>query len=145
MRELALAAVAPTPPSSVASRRVRMVRHSTELSVLGPGSKVTGRVSGEGSLRIEGSVRGDVQLNGDAEIAGGASVEGNVQADAVDITGSLQGDVNARGPIAIRAGAVVRGELKGSEVSIEPGSRISVRLDTEIELDLGGGNAPKRR
>jgi cytoskeletal protein CcmA (bactofilin family) len=88
-------------------------------------------------------VRGDVQLNGDAEIASGGSVEGNVQADAVDIAGSLQGDVNARGAIAIRSGAVVRGELKGSEVSIEPGSRISVRLETEIELDLGGG--PKRR
>jgi cytoskeletal protein CcmA (bactofilin family) len=121
-----------------------MVRHSTELSVLGAGSKVTGRVSGDGSLRIEGSVRGDVQLNGDAEIASGGSVEGNVQADAVEIGGSLQGDVNARGPVAIRAGAVVRGELKGSEVSIEPGSRISVRLDTELELDLGG-SAPKRR
>lgn len=114
-----------------------MVRHSTEQSVLGVGSKVTGRVSGDGDLRLEGSLRGDLQISGDAEVATGASLEGNVQAAAVDIAGSLIGDVNAEGAIAIRNGAVVRGELKGSEVSIEPGARVSVRLDTEFELDLG--------
>jgi cytoskeletal protein CcmA (bactofilin family) len=119
-----------------------MVRHSTELSVLGTGSKVTGRVSGEGNLRIEGAVRGEVQIVGDAELSPGANLERNVQAAAGDVSGTLIGDVNARGPIAIRSGAVVRGELKGSEVSIEPGARVSVRLDTEIELDLG---AAKRR
>ena len=88
-------------------------------------------------------MRGDVQLRGDAEVASGASLEGNVQAAAVEIAGFLTGDVNAQGPIAIHSGAVVRGELKGSEVSIEPGARVSVRLDTEVELDLG--SAPKRR
>ena len=43
-----------------------------------------------------------------------------------------------------RAGQLpVIASLKGSEVSIEPGARVSVRLDTEVELDLG--SAPKRR
>jgi cytoskeletal protein CcmA (bactofilin family) len=88
-------------------------------------------------------VRGEVQISGDADVAAGASLEGNVQASAVDIAGSLIGDVNANGAIAIHSGALVRGELKGSEVSIEPGARVSVRLDTEVELDLG--SAPKRR
>jgi len=120
-----------------------MARHSSEVSVLGPSTQVTGRVSGEGGLRIEGTVRGDVQITGDAEIAPGASIEGNVAAASLEISGTLLGDVNARGPVAIRSGAVVRGDLRGSEVSIEPGSRVAVRLTTDFELDLG--TAARRR
>ena len=77
-----------------------------------------------------------------AEIAEGANVEGNVHAESLEILGSLVGDAVTQGPIAVRAGAVVRGELRASEVSIEPGSRVSVRLDTQVELDLG---AARRR
>jgi cytoskeletal protein CcmA (bactofilin family) len=115
-----------------------MARHPTESSVLGPTTRIVGRVSGQGALRVEGAIRGDVQVNGEAEIAEGASVEGNVQAEALEIGGSLLGDAVARGPIAVLSGAVVRGELRGSEISIEPGSRVSVRLETEFELDFGG-------
>ncbi len=125
-----------------------MARLSSEVSVLGPSTRVTGRVSGEGALRVEGSVRGDVQLSGDAEIAAGGSVEGNVAAASLDIAGTLLGDVESRGPVAIREGAVVRGEVRGSEISIEPGSRVSLRVATDFELDLGpvaAGPAPRRR
>jgi len=120
-----------------------MPRQSSEVSVLGPATRVVGRVSGNGSLRVEGSVRGDIQLSGDAEVAAGGSVEGNVAAESLDIAGSLVGDVAVQGPVAIRSGAVVRGELRGSEISIEPGSRVSVRLTTDFDLDLGP--AAKRR
>lgn len=122
---------------ALASPRNRMARLSSEVSVLGPSTQVTGRVSGEGALRIEGRVRGDVQITGEAEIAPGASVEGNVAAASLDISGTLEGDVTARGAVAIRSGAAVRGDLRGSEVSIEPGSRVAVRLNTDFELDLG--------
>jgi len=119
-----------------------MARLSTEGSVLGPSTRLTGRLSGEGGLRVEGAVKGDVSVSGPAEIAEGASVEGNLQAESLEVSGSLLGDAVTRGPIAVRAGAVVRGELRASEISIEPGSRVSVRLDTQLELDLG---AARRR
>jgi len=123
-------------------RQVEMMRHSSEGSVLGPSTRVTGRISGEGALRVEGRVKGDISVSGAAEIAEGGNIEGNVHAESLEIGGSLLGDVVTRGPIAVRASAVVRGDLRGSEISIEPGSRISVRLDTQVELDLG---APRRR
>jgi len=119
-----------------------MARHSSEQSVLGAGTRVTGRVTGDGSLRIDGQVKGELVVTGAADIGSGATVEGNVQAEAVDVSGTLIGDVSATGPIAVHTGALVRGELKGAEVSIEPGARVSVRIDTELELDLG---APRRR
>jgi cytoskeletal protein CcmA (bactofilin family) len=125
-----------------------MARPSSDISVLGPSTRVTGRVSGDGGLRVEGSVRGDIQVSGEAEIAAGATVEGNVVAASLDVAGTLIGDVVSRGPVAIRGGAVVRGDLRGSEISIEPGSRVAVRLTADFELDLGpvaAGTAAKRR
>jgi len=121
-----------------------MPRHPHEISVVGAATRVTGRISGNGALRIEGTVKGDVNVNGDAEIAEGASVEGNLQGEALDIGGSLLGDARANGAIAVRSTASVRGELRGAEVSIEAGARVSVRLDTEFELDFGNA-AQKRR
>jgi len=120
-----------------------MPRHPNEISVVGAATRVTGRISGTGALRIEGAVKGDVNVNGDAEVAEGGSLEGNLHGDGVDIGGSVLGDVQARGAIALRAGAQVRGDLRGAEVSIEAGARVSVRLDTDFELDFGG--APQRR
>lgn len=120
-----------------------MARPSTEISVLGPSTRVTGRVTGDGALRIEGAVRGDVQVTGDTEVAEGGSVEGNVSAASLDIAGTLLGDVVSRGAVTIRGGAVVRGDLRSSEISIEPGARVSVRLDSSFDLDLGP--AAKRR
>lgn len=120
-----------------------MARQSSEVSVLGSSTQVTGRVSGDGALRIEGRVRGDVQITGEAELAPGAGVEGNVTAASLDISGSLIGDVTASGAVSIRSGAVVRGELRCAEVSIEPGARVAVRLTTDFELNLGA--VAKRR
>jgi cytoskeletal protein CcmA (bactofilin family) len=120
-----------------------MPRHPHELSVVGTGTRITGRISGNGALRIEGTVKGDVNVNGDTEVAEGASVEGNLNGESLDIAGSLLGDARASGAIAVRSSALVRGELRGAEISIEAGARVSVRLETEFELDFG--TAQKRR
>ena len=50
--------------------------------------------------------------------------------------------------IAVRCSATIRGELRGAEISNEPGARVSVRLETEFELDFGtsksGGDGTAR-
>jgi cytoskeletal protein CcmA (bactofilin family) len=114
-----------------------MARASLDGSVLGASTRVTGRVSGEGGLRVEGAIKGDVAVTGAVEIVEGASIDGNVEAESLDVAGSLLGDVSAKGPVLVRSGATVRGALRGSQVAIEPGSRVAVRLETEFELDLG--------
>ena len=57
-------------------------------------------------------------------------------AASLDVAGSLQGDVTSRGAISIQKSAVVRGDMRGSEVSIEPGARVSVRITSDFELEL---------
>jgi cytoskeletal protein CcmA (bactofilin family) len=113
-----------------------MARHGADGSVLGARTRIVGRVGGNGAIRVEGSVEGDVEVSGPAEIASGASIEGDLAAESIDIAGRLVGDATARGPISVRAGAEVRGEMKAASISIEPGSSVDVRLETEFTLDL---------
>lgn len=120
-----------------------MARHSHEISVIGAATRVTGRISGNGALRIEGAVKGDLNLDGDAELAAEGSLEGNVNAESFDISGALLGDARANGAIAVRASARVQGELSAAEISIEAGARVAVRLETDFDLDFG--TAPRRR
>ena len=119
-----------------------MARHGVEGSVLGAGTRVVGRIAGSGALRIEGAVEGDVSVTGAAEIGPRASVEGDLSAASIELLGKLIGDATAKGPISVRSGAEVRGDMKAASISIEPGSKVDVRLDTEFELEL---EAPRRR
>jgi cytoskeletal protein CcmA (bactofilin family) len=113
-----------------------MANTSPDLSILGSRTRVTGRIEGEGALRIEGHIQGDISLDGALEIASGASIEGNVDARALEVAGSVRGDISASGAVVIRAGASVRGDVRAAQVTVEPGSRIAIRLDADFELDL---------
>lgn len=109
---------------------------SNEVSILGPSTRVIGRVTGKGGLRIEGNVQGDVSITGPAAVAEGAVVEGDFAADSLDLAGSITGSVNTTGAVFVRSGARLRGEIKSAQVAIEPGSKVSVRLDTPFEIEF---------
>jgi cytoskeletal protein CcmA (bactofilin family) len=64
-------------------------------------------------------------------------VDGDVNGESLDVAGTLTGDASCQGPIWVRAGATVKGDLRGASVSIEAGSSVDVRLDTDFTLDLG--------
>ncbi len=103
-------------------------------SVLGRGTRVRGRVSGSGALRVEGQVEGGIAVGGDLSIEEGAQVQGPVEADSVSIGGELVGDVTARGPVVIRSTAKVAGTMGGAEVSLEEGASFKGRIEAVFEL-----------
>lgn len=118
----------------------------TSSSVLGRGTRVRGRVVGDGDLRVEGHVEGGVNLSGELLIDEGAEVIGDVEAAVVTIAGTLTGDVTARGPVAVRASAKVSGNLGGTEVSLDEGAEFAGRIEADFELpaELTGGRAGGR-
>lgn len=85
---------------------------------------------------MEGKLVGNVGVSGPIEVAESASIQGEVSGETLDLSGSLIGNVTTTGAVVIRAGALLHGEVKGAEVAIEPGSRVSIRLDTPFELNI---------
>lgn len=116
-------------------------------AVIGRSTRVRGRVSGDGDLRLEGTVEGDISLRGDLTIADGAKAASNVEAQAVTVGGELEGDVRAQGVVHLEAGARVRGDIQGESVAIDDGAELNGRLLVEFELpaELGGSSGGRRR
>jgi cytoskeletal protein CcmA (bactofilin family) len=109
-------------------------------AVIGSTTRVRGRVSGDGDLRLEGTVEGDISLRGDLTITDGARAASNVEAQTVTVGGELEGDVRAQGTVRMEAGARVRGDMYAESVAIDEGAEFNGRLNVEFELpaELGG-------
>jgi cytoskeletal protein CcmA (bactofilin family) len=117
-------------------------------AVIGQSTRVRGRVSGEGDLRLEGSVEGDITLTGDLTIVEGGRAASNVEAHAVTVSGELEGDVRSQGGLVrIEAGARMRGDIHGESVAIDDGAEFNGRLVSDFELppELGGSGGGRRR
>lgn len=109
---------------------------SNEVSILGPTTRVTGRITGKGGLRIEGKIEGDVNITGPAVVAENATVDGDFACESLDVGGVVTGNVTTTGPVIVRGGARLRGEVKSSQVALEPGAKVAVRLNTPFEIDF---------
>ena len=119
----------------------RASRTATSASI-GRGTRVRGRVSGEGDLVVDGQIEGDVRLRGDLTVGDGGSVVGDtIEAHAVRVDGRIEGNVAASGPVHLGSGAKVHGDLAGSGISIDDGAEFAGRIECDFELpaELGGG------
>src|SRR5262249_9756787 len=116
-------------------------------AVIGQSTRVRGRVSGEGSLRLEGAVDGDISIDGDLVIVSGGRASSNVEARAVTIGGELEGDIRARGVVRIEGSGHVRGDIQGESVAIDEGAEYTGTLSADFELppELGGSGGGGRR
>jgi cytoskeletal protein CcmA (bactofilin family) len=112
---------------------------------IGGGTRVRGRLTGEGDVVIEGQLEGEISVRGDLTIESGGAVTSDVDAHGVTISGSLEGDVSATGVVAIRSGARVKGDLRGAEITLEEGAEFAGRVDSEFTLPPELEGAPARR
>lgn len=103
-------------------------------SVIAQGTRVRGRVTGDGDLVIQGTLDGDVVLRGQLRIEPGAVVVSNVEAEDVLVAGSLDGNVESSGTIRVASGASLRGDIRAGSLAFEDGARFSGRIDCAFDL-----------
>jgi cytoskeletal protein CcmA (bactofilin family) len=131
-------------PRTASSTSASSSRHSASTpATIGAGTRVRGRVTGDGDVTIEGRVEGEVNLRGELVIAEGGAVVSDVEAESLRVEGSLEGDANIRGDVVILAGAKVRGDLRGASITLDLGADLDGRLDSEFTLprELAGPGA----
>jgi cytoskeletal protein CcmA (bactofilin family) len=90
---------------------------STEISCIGPGMTVVGKISSEGTLNVFGRVEGELHAS-IVRICDGAQVEGTIAAEELTIGGRFKGTIDAdRGMLT--SSAVVEGEIHHRSLAIE--------------------------
>lgn len=115
---------------------------------VGSGTRIRGRVSGDGNLVVEGRVEGNVTLSGVVRVAEGGAIEADViEADALVVSGSASGELRVSGEVHATSGSDVRGNIVGGTLALDDGAHFEGRIDNEFSLppELGGGATEQRR
>jgi cytoskeletal protein CcmA (bactofilin family) len=78
---------------------------------LGQGSRVEGKLTFEGSVRIDGHVEGEISAQDSVIIGEGAEVTAQIHANTVVVQGRVVGDITARKRVELKAPASVVGNI----------------------------------
>ena len=118
----------PIPPTSSARPVAATLRdvaptepRQEALASIGRGSKVTGKLNFEGTVRIEGTVEGELSAGDTLHIGERAVVNAQVSGTVIVIRGQVTGDVSARKRVEIRAPGKLRGNVTTPSLVIDDG------------------------
>lgn len=88
---------------------------------LGKGTRVSGKLTFEGPVRIEGYVEGEVNANDTLTVGEGADVRAQVTGTSIVIHGKVTGDVKASKRLEIRAPGKLLGNITTPVLVIHEG------------------------
>jgi cytoskeletal protein CcmA (bactofilin family) len=88
---------------------------------LGKGSRVVGKLTFEGPVRIEGQVEGEIAAQDALTIGESAVVNAQIVGNSVVIQGRVTGDVTARKRLEIRAPGKLFGNITSPSLVIQEG------------------------
>ena len=89
---------------------------------LGKGTKIVGKLTFEGSVRIEGQIEGEITAQDTLTVGESAVVKAKITGTAVVVHGQVTGDINARNRLELRAPSKVVGNITSSSLVIHEGA-----------------------
>jgi cytoskeletal protein CcmA (bactofilin family) len=92
------------------------------ISIIGPGMKVVGDLTTEGTVRVEGLVEGGIQAGKAVVVGKGGAVLGDIRTQDAVISGRVEGALVAESRLEVQASAEVAGEVRARRLQIEEGA-----------------------
>ena len=108
---------------------------SSEISVVGRGTKIEGKVVAAGSLRVEGEVKGSITARGDVSLSPEGMVEANIEAKGITLAGQVKGHLNADGDVSLPADSRLDGNIKAHNVVA--GGAVNGEIVARGRVELG--------
>jgi cytoskeletal protein CcmA (bactofilin family) len=130
----------PQPVTAPAKEHTMVEREKAESgefgeihAYLGKGSRVSGKLNFDGTVRVDGQVEGEISAHDTLIVGERAVVTAQINGNTVVIRGKVTGDINARKRVEIRA----PGKLFGNIVT--PSLVIHEGVIFEGHCSMGGG------
>jgi cytoskeletal protein CcmA (bactofilin family) len=114
----------PISPAGVTSPQPRFESQPGRVDFqaqLGQGSRIEGKLTFEGSVRIDGQIEGEISSQDTVMIGEGAVVNAQIQATTIVILGRVQGDITARKRVELRSPAKLIGNINTPSLVIHEG------------------------
>ena len=106
---------------------------------LGKGTRVTGKLTFEGPVRIEGQVEGEITARDTLTIGEGADVKAQITGNSIVIHGRVTGDVKANKRLEIQAPGRLAGNITTPVLVIHEG----VTFEGQCAMGATEGRAEK--
>lgn len=105
----------------------RSAGSDSPISIIGPGMRVEGDLSTEGTVRIEGSVRGTIRAGKAVVLGKSGEVIGDVLTQDAVIGGRVVGTVVAESRLELQSTCSIEGEVRAAaeHVLLEEGARFN--------------------
>ena len=106
-------------------------------TIVGNDTRISGRVSVKGTIRVDGIVEGDVQA--DWVIVGETGkILGNTRARGMVVAGSVEGDIEATETVELREKASMVGEIHVPKLAVSEGAVFEGRARMKSEAGPDG-------
>ena len=103
-------------------------RESGEVSAhLGKGSRISGKLSFDGPVRIDGEVEGEIVAKDTLIVEEGAVVTAQIDGATIIVKGTITGNVRASKRLELRAPGKVQGDIVTPALVIHEGARFDGR------------------
>ncbi len=112
---------------------------NTELSLVGAGTVIEGKVKAEGSIRVDGRIVGDLAVKANATVGAGGVVEGNIIARNISLAGKVVGTVAASEKLVLESKSVMQGDIRATRLVVDEGAAFDGRCTR-----AGAGTPPAK-
>jgi cytoskeletal protein CcmA (bactofilin family) len=101
------------------------------VTVIGPGTRLRGDVSGSDPVEIRGTLEGDCQIRAHCVVHDGARVMGNIDAAGLVVAGEVEAGTLTADKVELRASARVHAAIKARVVAIGDGALYEGQVQME--------------
>lgn len=113
----------------MAKNRADVPRELGEVvSIIGPGMKVVGDCTSDGTIRVEGRVDGSVSAAKSVVVGKDGMVKGDISTQDAIIAGKVSGSVSAESRIELQATCRVQGDIRSRRVKLDEGGQVDGQL-----------------
>ena len=108
-------------PVMLETNRVETLEAGEVNAYLGKGSRVSGKLNFDGTVRVDGQVEGEISAQDTLIVGESAVVTAQISGNTVVIKGKVTGDINARTRVELRAPGKLYGNIVTPSLIIHDG------------------------
>ena len=101
---------------------------SDVVSIVGPGMKIVGDCSSDGTIRVEGHVEGSVKAAKSVVVGQQGTVLGDVATQDAIIAGRVEGSIRAESRVELQSSCQVKGNIESRRIKLDEGGRVDGQL-----------------
>lgn len=103
------------------TKKAKSYNENKVVSIIGPGTAISGEINSKGTIRIEGNVAGKVQCEDSVVVQETGKVKADLYAGQIIVSGEVHGNLFAQERLEITPTGKVVGDITAPRISIAEG------------------------